>query len=231
MSAPDSTTSVGFNPAASVEKLDAWNENKHKNLRDTILKVVAIVALVLFGFGALAASIAVPVVLPIIPAALIVASLPLGVLSFIVSNCTAMFVGCRDWTDYRNPDNVVKKLKDLKEAQFPRPIYIYKHLHRYGIISNDELNKRVELEASCHKYQQTVRELNNKTRLILSTREEIKRLTLMPSMATRKSDLEKEVEKMEARVGELDDQKVDLQREFDAFHTSIAEFDPTQTSE
>ncbi len=227
MTSVPSSLTTGFNPAASSEKLEAWNTNKHKNLRDTILKVVAIVGLVLLGCGGFAAGIAVPILLPTLPVAAVLALTFSAPTLFAFSNTGAMVLGfMTDWNNYRDPDQVIKTLADLKSAKTPHPVSTYERLHRYGIISKHELGRRKVLENSFTKYKQVVSELNNKTQLIVSKDAEITRLALMPSMAARYSELIDEAKTLTDLVGVLDNQKSKLEEEFKRFHDSIVDFDP-----
>jgi len=215
----------------SKDKFEAWNDNKRKLLRDTVLKVAAIVALVLFGAANLASIFVAPVIFPVTFAA--VSSSASAILG--ISGGTGWLIGMggaavlgilSDWTNYRDPKVASNELFKLKTAKVPLSISKYQQLHRYGIISKEELQKRRQLEGDCRKYQRTQSKIDSIQGKIDQKQRKIDRIKEMSSMNTRKKVLEKEIEELNKEKQPLEENKARFLKRFADFHESIVDFDP-----
>ena len=225
-----SPTSQPLTQAEEV-KNNAWNENKHKHLRDTVLKVAAIVALVLVGAASLASIFVAPVVFPVTFAAVSSSAFAIlgisGGTGWIIGMGGALVLGIlSDWTNYRDPKVASNELFKLKTAKVPLSISKYQRLHRYGIISKEELQNRRQLEGDCRKYQRTQSKIDSIKDKIDQKQKKVDRIKEMPSMNTRKKVLEKEIEELNKEKEPLEEKKAGFVKKFADFHDSIVDFDP-----
>lgn len=215
-------------PLTQTQKLELWNDKKSNWNKDITLKVAAVALLSLLGIS-LAAGFAMSIYFaPVLGIGL---ACGLGFPSFF-GFCGAwgaariLLREYFDWTNYKKPENVTLALSKIKNAHEPLPMHDFKRLHRYGIVSDSELERRESMESLAKEYAEAKADLRSMQKRISLYRIEIEKLENLPSHETQKILNEARLTGTSGKISEVESKIAEIEAEFTAFHQSIVDFDP-----
>lgn len=132
-----------------------------------------------------------------------------------------------DFTNYKNPKNVVSVFSNIKNTDEPLPLDYFERLNRYGIISDSELKAREAMEERAKEYPEVKNELESSKRKQRRLQSEIKTLKNLQSKVGEKDKKEEELNTLNQKIDDLEKTIQDIREEFTDFHLSIVDFDPS----
>jgi len=207
-------------------KRNEWNEKKSLQLRENALKIASIALCAILGAAVTLASIYLIPIVPIASSLLLTLGVA-GAGGYIATALAAAFtVTFSDKTNYRNRYEVQQLFQEIKNAEVPLPVSRFKRMHRFGIISDDELEQRSDLEKDCKQYRQCLRDLQTTERELVLKQRQLKKLEPLTSMEDQKASLNKEIEELNEEKDRLVQQRDSLIDKFKKFNQSIVDFNP-----
>lgn len=204
-------------------KLELWEDKSKQCKWDIALKVAAIAGAILLTVSFTAAMFAFPYIAPItVPLAFIIGSCvlaPIG-LTGLIGSLALPFVF--NFTNYNNPENAKKALQSVKEEGIPQPIDYFKRLHRYGIISDSELQERKDLKEDISRYRSLESEQRSIISKVAANNSVIDKINGLDSM---KNQLNLEIKELNNKNIEITNEMEELMDKFNKFANNIESFD------
>lgn len=218
-------------PITSDAKLTQWNEKKSNWNKDIVLKVAAVAALILLSASLFAGALAGGTfALPVLGAgAAIGISLGGGAATGFAMTATAMVANFFDWRNYKSAKNVTHAFSKIKNAQTPLPMEYFKRLHRYGIISDSELETRKSMENQVKEYSELKTQLTSLQKKIPILEKEIEKLRNLSSNEREMIQYSNQWTALNEKISEVESKIMGIEKAFADFHRSIVDFNPAST--